>query len=112
MRWAVVVAAALGVLACLFVVLAWWPEWEDNPGWRAPVVDLGILALAAGACLWLALRGPRLAAVPAALLLLVWGWMGTWLYGFLWVPGAAALLGCLIPRPPRPGLSAAAAPAC
>ncbi|MEK6975524.1 MAG: hypothetical protein AABY18_04185 [Candidatus Thermoplasmatota archaeon] len=41
------------------------------------------------------------AAVPLCLALLVYGWFGTWAYGFLWVPGAAALVACCFRRPAR-----------
>lgn len=100
-RQAVVGLAAAGILACLYVALVLWRSWRDNPGWDAIVVDLGLLTLLSAPALWVALRGPRVLGMAAGGALLVWGAMGTWLYGFLWVPGAAALVGCLVPRPPR-----------
>lgn len=98
-RVAVAVLAALGWLGCLLVAAFLWGDWGSRPGWPGVALDLGSLAVGGTVAVALALRGPRLAAVPVALVALVWGWLGTWAYGTMWVPGAAALLGCALPRP-------------
>lgn len=99
-RVAVAVLAAVGWLGCLLVAAFRWGDWGSRPGWPGVALDLGSLAVGGTVAVALALRGPRLAAVPVALVVLVWGWLGTWAYGTMWVPGAAALLGCALPRPP------------
>lgn len=96
-RTSLALVAAAGVLACWLVAQAW-------PTGRRPeavAAELALFTLISAGVLTLAMVSPRPAAVSFSLLLLGYGWLGTWAYGFLWVPGAAAMLACLLPRPTR-----------
>jgi hypothetical protein len=104
MHWAratVCIVAELALVACWFVAWSWSDRWS-RPSMVAVGLELAAFAIVSTIVLAVALTGPRVLAVPAAVILMVYGWFGSWAYGFLWVPGAAALVGCALPRPQRP----------
>lgn len=105
---ALATVAALGIVACGVVA---WLVWDGqvNIGWWKVALDLTLLAGGTLLAFGLAGRAPRWVAVPMAALLLLWGWLGTWAYGFSWVPGAAAMVSCLLPRP-KPGAAGPSQP--
>ena len=102
MHWAkeaVCTVAALGLAASGFVAFL---AWEGAPPVGAVTLELAGFGLITAGVLGMAFVAPRPLAIPAAVVLLVFGWFGTWAYGFLWVPGLAALAACFFPRPEHP----------
>lgn len=107
-KTALCLLAVLGLIGCWFVAQF---AWEGHPPLALVGPELAFFGLVSAIVLGLAFNAPRLLAIPAALLLFVYGVFGTWAYGFLWVPGFAALLACVFKRPdlrlrPKPAPSA------
>lgn len=96
---AIGVLAAAGLVACWFIAATAWDGWEGRPPLAKVSLELALFGLVSAVVLAVAFSAPRAMAIPAALILLVFGWFGTWAYGFLWVPGFAALLACAFRRP-------------
>lgn len=104
---AVCLLAAAGLFACWLVAVY---AWEGHPPLARVALELALYGLASSVVLTIAFNAPRLGAVPLAIILLGFGWLGTWAYGFLWVPGFAALLACIFRRPPMRLRAPGAAP--
>lgn len=102
LRTALMVGAALGWLACLAVVVFQWPSWTANPGWAQAALWLGVLAAGTAAAFLLQRRGLRALSLMPAVLMLLLGWVTTWVFGFAWVPGVCALLAAALPTALRP----------